>query len=341
MLFRSLRGLDRILVTAETAKHRIFVLRDLPFCPDHKLYALCVDDGFALGTLSTSVHREWALRAGGRLGVGNDPTWTNTTTFSPFSFPSDDTGLTPTLRDRIRKLAEQLDTHRKAQQAKHAELTLTGMYNVLEKLRIGEALNPKEKRIHEQGLVSVLRTIHDELDEAVLAAYGWSDLGLVPWADETARAAWTERVLERLVELNAKRAAEEAAFERGEPGGKIRWLRPEFQDPARRTAAAKGRQTELTLDDDETVAAKPKKGKGAAKAKPLAVAAKREWPSTLPEQMRAVADALATTRGTLDEASLASHFTGRGAWKSRLPQILATLEALGRARRVKDAWTAA
>jgi hypothetical protein len=217
------------------------------------------------------------------------------------------------------------------------------MYNVLEKLRLGEALNPKEKRIHEQGLVSVLRTLHDELDEAVLAAYGWSDLGPVPWADETARAAWTERVLERLVELNAKRAAEEAAFERGEPGGKIRWLRPEFQDPARRTAAREGApdRAHLDDDDDEAVAAKPKKSKGAAKAKPLAAAEKREWPSTLPEQMRAVADALATTRGTLDEASLASHFTGRGAWKSRLPQILATLEALGRARRVKDAWTAA
>ncbi len=67
----------------------------------------------------------------------------------------------------------------------------------------------------------------------------------------------------------------------------------------------------------------------------------RGQPETLPEQMRAVAHALATSRGTLDEASLASHFTGRGAWTSRLPQILATLEALGRARLVKGAWTAA
>ena len=31
------------------------------------------------------------------------------------------------------------------------------MYNVLEKLRAGEALNPKEKQIHDTGLVSVLR----------------------------------------------------------------------------------------------------------------------------------------------------------------------------------------
>jgi len=37
------------------------------------------------------------------------------------------------------------------------------MYNVLEKLKTGEALNAKEKVIHEHGLVAVLKTLHDEL----------------------------------------------------------------------------------------------------------------------------------------------------------------------------------
>ncbi len=54
------------------------------------------------------------------------------------------------------------------------------MYNVLEKLRSGETLTAKEKQIHDQGLVTVLRQIHDELDEAVLEAYGWSDLKEAP-----------------------------------------------------------------------------------------------------------------------------------------------------------------
>ena len=36
------------------------------------------------------------------------------------------------------------------------------MYNVLEKLRSGEALTAKERVIHEQGIVSVLRQLHDE-----------------------------------------------------------------------------------------------------------------------------------------------------------------------------------
>ena len=69
-----------------------------------------------------------------------------------------------------------LDSHRKRQQEQHPGLTLTGIYNVLEKLRSGEPLTAKEKQIHDQGLVTVLRQIHDELDEAVLEAYGWGDL---------------------------------------------------------------------------------------------------------------------------------------------------------------------
>jgi hypothetical protein len=64
----------------------------------------------------------------------------------------------------FRDLGERLDAHRKARQAAHPELTLTGMYNVLEKLRAGEPLNDKEKKIH------------DDLDAAVYEVYGWEDL---------------------------------------------------------------------------------------------------------------------------------------------------------------------
>lgn len=72
--------------------------------------------------------------------------------------------------------AEELDAHRKRQQAQHPDLTLTGMYNVLEKLKSGEALTVKGQKIHTDGLVSVLKPLHDEIDHAVLDAYGWSDL---------------------------------------------------------------------------------------------------------------------------------------------------------------------
>ena len=296
------------------------------------------------------------MTTGGRLGVGNDPRYNKSRCFETVPFPAEDTGLTPELAERIRQLAEQLDAHRKARQAAHEPVTLTGLYNVLDKLRSGEPLNAKDKLLHEQGLVSVLRSLHDNLDAAVLQAYGWADLGLVPWAghggDEAgraARAAWTDALLERLVALNARRAAEEAT-------GLVRWLRPEFQDPARRSAAASdaatagasdvaeavagstatGPQTELDIpaddpaeaDDDPT---RVGHGGGSALTAP-AGPARRPWPASLPEQMRAVADALAASPNALGEAALAERFSGRGPWKKRLPQILQTLEALGRAR---------
>ena len=81
--------------------------------------------------------------------------------------------------------------------------------------------------------MSVLQQIHDELDAAVFAAYGWP---VTLTDEETFR-------LERWVVINAQRAAEEQR-------GLIRWLRPEFQNPA----AGRATQTQLAIEepaDDE------------------------------------------------------------------------------------------
>jgi hypothetical protein len=315
------QGLDRIIVTPETSKHRVFGFQRRPFCPDHKLYAICSADPFVLGVLSSAVHALWSLRAGGTLE--DRPTWTNTTTFLPFPFPSGDDEAFVVVRTRIEDLAERIDAHRKSRQAAHASVTLTGLYNVLDKLRRSQPLTAAEKTLHEHGLVSGLRNLHDELDAAVLDAYGWGDLGLVPWSDDTARAAWTETLLERLVALNVKRAAEEAQ-------GTIRWLRPEFQNPQKAQAGPVPTQDAIQMPDE----AEPEAASVAPKAPRL------PWPTALPEQMRAVADVLAGNAGTLTEVEMAERFSGRGPWKKRLPQILQTLEALGRARREGERWRA-
>src|SRR5438132_98189 len=54
------------------------------------------------------------------------PRYNKTVCFDPFPFPDPD----ETLKRRIRDLGEQLDSHRKHQQSLHADLTITGMYNV-------------------------------------------------------------------------------------------------------------------------------------------------------------------------------------------------------------------
>lgn len=169
------------------------------------LVNIAIDDAFALGVLSSRIHVCWALAQGGTLE--DRPRYNKTRCFETFPFPS----CTPDQQQRIRELGEQLDAHRKRQQAAFPELTMTGMYNVLEKLRAGEALTAKDKIIHEQGLVSVLKQLHDDLDAAVADAYGWpADLP-------------DDEILSRLVALNAERAAEEST-------GQIRWLRPDFQN---------------------------------------------------------------------------------------------------------------
>ena len=306
----------RLVLTPETAKHRVFVFQSRPFCPDHKLYAVCIADALALGVLSSRVHVPWALAGGGTLE--DRPTWTNTTVFLTFPFPDP----TPERAERIRSLAEAIDAHRKRQQAAHPGLTLTGLYNVIEKLRSGEALTAKERIVHEQGLASVLKELHDELDAAVFAAYGWSDLAprlvgrpgaTTPLPDKPAdQAEAEEELLTRLVTLNAERAAEEAR-------GLVRWLRPEFQKPA---AIRAPEQTELDTETEETA------------VEIVAVAAqKRAWPPALPDQVRTVAQVLAEVKQPLTMDELAARFTGRGPWKKRLPQVLATLEAVGRLRK--------
>ena len=352
LLRAALAGLPRYIATVETAKHRTFQFLDASVLPDHMLIAIASADAAWLGVLSSQVHVEWALALGGRLGVGNDPRYNKSRCFETFPFPHADTGLTPALTERIRSLAEQIDAHRKARQAASESVTLTGLYNVLDKLRRGEALNAKDKAQHEQGLVSVLQSLHDELDAAVLQAYGWSDLGPVPWHDEAARAVWTETLLERLVALNGKRHAEEAA-------GTVRWLRPEFQDPAQRaplSAAAAPAPQQTGIDGLESTAAATARatleagaaeqaegatgvGPGSAPTPPPAPpTAQQAWPATLPEQVRAVAQLLATSPAPLPLPAIEAAFKGKGPWKKGLPRLLDTLEALGRARQEGGGW---
>ncbi len=330
----TLLGLPRYIATVETTKHRLFQWLPASVLPDNMLIAIASQDACHLGVLSSQVHGEWALAAGGRLGVGNDPRYNKTRCFETFPFPSDDTGLTPELAQKIGQLAEQIDAHRKARQAAHDTVTLTGLYNVLEKLRRQEPLNAKEKTLHEHGLVSVLLTLHTELDKAVLQAYGWPDLAPIPHADDTARQAWTDTLLQRLVDLNTRRAAEEAA-------GTVRWLRPEFQDPARRSASAPThpepvpQQTRLPgLPDPtpETPTDDPSDTPTAAIAAP---ASRQPWPAGLPQQTRLLADTLAASPVPLTLTQLAERFTGRGPWKKSLPTLLEVLESIGRAQRVE------
>lgn len=75
-------------------------------------------------------------------------------------------------------------------------------------------------------------------------------------------------------------------------------------------------------------------GQADAGATPAAAATStaQPWPSTLPEQVRAVAQLLAASPAPLALPAIEAAFKGKGPWKKGLPRILETLEALGRAQ---------
>ncbi|HNK06484.1 MAG TPA: class I SAM-dependent DNA methyltransferase [Giesbergeria sp.] len=342
VLRKQLAGLPRYIATVETAKHRTFQFLDASILPDNKLIAIALDDAYALGVLSSQLHIDWALAAGSTLE--NRPVYVKTTCFETFPFPTEDTGLTPQLHERIAHLAEHIDAHRKrvlgqvgsagrdfASEARMSApqtppapalpatappttapatttpLTLTGLYNVLQALREGRPLTPKEKAIHTQGLVGVLRELHDELDAAVLQAYG------LP------AHASTDDILAHLVQLNAQRAQEEAQ-------GRVRWLRPAFQNPQNSLQIQEHLAHDQQAQEPDFDIEKPLSKAEQPAAQP--------WPATLPEQVRAVAAVLAASAAPLTLPAIEARFKGRGPWKKGLPTLLQTLEALGRAQPV-------
>ena len=294
---KALRDLPRYIVTLSTSKHRYFTFFDSKYVWDGALFAIASDDARVLGVLSSRMHGVWALRSGGSLGP--TPTWTNSTCFDPFPFPA----ATDAQAERIRDLGEQLDAHRKRVQGEHPDLTLTGLYNVLEALRAGEPLTDKQKDVHDRGLVGVLRALHDDLDAAVADAYGWpADLD-------------DEAILERLVALNAERAAEEAR-------GQIRHLRPSFQDPDGAAAREAERKRQRSL--------------AAPAAPPPPASAVRKWPnkSDPAAQYRAVRGVLAAADRPLGAADVAAFFKGAG--PNKVAPVLEVLADLGHAGRTPD-----
>ena len=112
-----------------------------------------------------------------------------------------------------------------------------------------------------------------------------------------------------------------AQGDRSQSHGFVRQPRPDFQ---RRNGAVQPR-VDVDTEAEE---------RATVEAAPTAAPPKRPWPAGLPEQIEAVAEVFASSSRALGLADLEQRFTARGRWRDRLPTIVDTLEALGRARHV-------
>ncbi|MEP6489954.1 class I SAM-dependent DNA methyltransferase [Microcoleus vaginatus GB2-A3] len=285
---KTFQGLTRFVVTSRTARHRVFQFLSTDYLPETKVLIFSLNDGFQIGVLSSQLHIIFANANGGWLGVGNDSTYNHTNCFNRFPFPDP----TDTQKQTIRELGERLDSHRKRVQATHPEVTITGMYNLLEKLRQGEPLDDKDKAFNQKALVSTLKQIHDELDAAVFAAYRWEP------------TLTDDQILENLVTLNAQRAEEER-------NGHIRWLRPDYQAPGETyiqpSLAGITTETETAITPTE----------------------QQPFPKTLKEQLSAIRDLFRTQSGEWTAAQVTAHFKGANRKQKVILDCLESLEDLG------------
>lgn len=122
-----------------TNSNRFFTFLSANTIPESEIVAIALDDAYFLGVLSSYIHILWANKSGGDL-IGN-PRYNNSLCFDRFPFP------TPTEKQKqtIRELGERLDSDRERLQEKYTDITITGMYNLLKKIRNNELLTDKDK----------------------------------------------------------------------------------------------------------------------------------------------------------------------------------------------------
>ena len=186
-MWKALDGLSRYIATPTVAKHRLFVWLDARVCPDHQLIVIARDDDVTFGILHSRFHEAWSLRLGTRLGKGNDPRYTPTTTFETFPFPE---GLSPNLpavaqapgshaaaiADAARRLVELRDRWlNPSEWVEWVDEPVSGYPK-----RAVPRDEVAEKALKKRTLTNLYNTrpqwladAHAALDAAVAAAYGW------------------------------------------------------------------------------------------------------------------------------------------------------------------------
>ena len=207
----ALAPLSRFIGTPTLAKYRLFVWLTAPTLPDHQLVAIAREDDYTFGVLHSRAHELWSLRMG--TSLEDRPRYTPTSTFETFSFPwplnTPDEALTNEQRSHRDAIAEAARTLDKAR--RH---WLNPPELVREEPDVVPSLPPRllpvdedaERVLKKRTLTNLynerptwLANLHDALDAAVFAAYGWEEA-----PDELGE----EELLGRLLALNLARAGQ-------------------------------------------------------------------------------------------------------------------------------------
>lgn len=201
-LRREILKLDRVVAIRQSSSTLMPCTVSSLGVIDQTIVVFATDSRAFLATISSTVHQLWVMKNGLTLGTGFR--YTPTDVFDTFPRPA------PTLR--LENLGLRLEGERREIMLRR-NLGLTKLYNLVNDPEISDPADPD---------VASMRTIHVELDKAMMDAYGWSDIsldhGFHSYRD---MERWTVspvarvEILDRLLEENHRRTAAEKADSKG------------------------------------------------------------------------------------------------------------------------------
>jgi hypothetical protein len=190
-LYEALRPLERCLANSQVSKHLVFAWRPASVVFSHTTYAYVIEQDRWMTILQSRVHEVWARLLSSSLE--DRLRYTPSDCFETFPFPPEPVFTT------LDALGVKLDSERRAYMKVNG-VGLTTTYNRL-----------KDETVTDTAVQS-LRALHEAVDRAVLDAYGWSDVQVPPYCGATPAQleSFEDDVLDRLFDLNERRAREEA-----------------------------------------------------------------------------------------------------------------------------------
>lgn len=186
---------NRILVCGRHTAHLSFAFYDASWVLTEALQLFCTDSFADFGLLQSTIHDAWARKYSSTIGEGLR--YSSSDAFDTFAIPADHSAVNP--------IAQSYYEARQTVMLSRQE-GLTKTYNRF------------HNRSEQSPDIAQLRALHVEMDQAVAAAYGWSDLDLGHGFHATKQGErYTiseparRTVLDRLLALNHQRHAEEVA----------------------------------------------------------------------------------------------------------------------------------
>lgn len=166
-LYAAIRTQTHALVNCQVSSHICFSFKETKMTYAHTLYAYRMDEWKHLALLQSSIHSQWAhLQAS---SMKDDARYTNADCFETFPFPTAllDSAANDPAHEATRQSLEAIGERYHQFRAELMVLNNEGLTSTYNRFH-----DPAETS---SGLLQ-LRALHQEMDQAVLAAYRWSDV---------------------------------------------------------------------------------------------------------------------------------------------------------------------